>query len=104
MKKLMGKMFGVLLTVAILMSLIPATVVSAESTGMVKKLGRFDVFLDGDSIDLCEQGTSVFIALYPDSGAEGCLATGGSQSVTISKNGSNVEVVLGGRSDPIVIT
>ena len=104
MKKLMGKMFGVLLTVAILMSLIPATVVSAESTGMVKKLGRFDVFLDGDSIDLCEQGTSVFIAMYPDSGAEGSIATGGSQSVTISKNGSNVEVVLGGNSDPIVFT
>lgn len=104
MKKLMGKMFGVLLTVAILMSLIPATVVSAESTGMVKKLGRFDVFLDGDSIVLCEQGTSVFIAMYPDSEAEGSLATGGSQSVTISENGSNVEVVLGGNSDPIVIT
>ena len=104
MKKLMGKMFGVLLTVAILMSLIPATVVSAESTGMVKKLGRFDVFLDGDSIVLCEQGTSVFIALYPDSGEAGSLATGGSQSVTISKNGSNVEVVLGGNSAPIVIT
>ena len=104
MKKLMGKMFGVLLTVAILMSLIPATVVSAESTGMVKSLDRFDVFLNGDSIVLCEQGTSVFIALYPDSGVAGCLATGGSQSVTISKNGSNVEVVLGGNSAPIVIT
>ena len=104
MKKLMGKMFGVLLTVAILMSLIPATVVSAESTGMVKSLSRFRVFLNGDSIDLCEQGTSVFIALYPDSGEAGCLATGGSQSVTISENGSNVEVVLGGNSDPIVIT
>ena len=104
MKRFLGKMFGVLLTVAILMSLIPATVVSAESTGMVKSLSRFRVFLNGDIIDLSEPGTSVFIAMYPDSGAEGYLVTGGSQSVTISKNGSNVEVVLGGNSDPIVIT
>lgn len=104
MKKLMGKMFGVLLTVAILMSLIPATVVSAESTGMEKSLSRFRVFLDGDIIGLSESGTSVFIAMYPDSEAEGYLVTGGSQSVTISENGSNVEVVLGGNSAPIVIT
>lgn len=104
MKKLMGKMFGVLLTVAILMSLIPATVVSAESTGMEKSLSRFRVFLNGDIIGLSESGTSVFIAMYPDSEAEGFLVTGGSQSVTISENGSNVEVVLGGNSDPIVIT
>lgn len=104
MKKLMGKMFGVLLTVAILMSLIPATVVSAESTGMEKSLSRFRVFLNGDIIGLSESGTSVFIAMYPDSEAEGYLVTGGSQSVTISENGSNVEVVLGGNSDPIVIT
>ena len=104
MKRFLGKMFGVLLTVAILMSLIPATVVSAESTGMVKSLSRFRVFLNGDSIGLSEPGTSVFIAMYPDSGAEGFLVTGGSQSVTISENGSNVEVVLGGNSDSIVIT
>ena len=104
MKKLMGKMFGVLLTVAILMSLVPATVVSAESTGMEKSLSRFRVFLDGDIIGLSESGTSVFIAMYPDSEAEGYLVTGGSQSVTISENGSNVEVVLGGNSAPIVIT
>ena len=104
MKRFMGKMFGVLLTVAILMSLIPATVVSAESTGMVKELGRFTVFLDGDIIDLCEEGSTVFIDMYPDSGAEEFLATGGAQSITISENGDHVEVVFGGNSKPIVIT
>lgn len=105
MKKLMGKMFGVLLTVAILMSLIPATVVSAESTGMVKKLGRFDVFLDGDIIGLCEEGTSVFIDIDPDGVRDGdFLATGGAQSITISKGEKDyAEVVLGGNSKPIVL-
>ena len=108
MKRLMGKMFGVLLTVAILMSLIPATVVSAESTGMVKSLDRFDVFLDGDSIGLCKDGNTVYIDRYPDtedSKKDSYLATGGAQSITISKNGEGpVEVVLGGNSDTIEIT
>ncbi len=118
MKRFLGKMFGVLLTVAILMSLIPATVVSAESTGMVKSLSRFRVFLNGDIIDLSEPGNSVFIAMYPtyvidnkntdeselDPTKLGFLATGGPQSITISENQGNVEVVLGGNSDPIVIT
>ena len=78
--------------------------VSAESTGMVKELGRFTVFLDGDIIDLCEEGSTVFIDMYPDSGAEEFLATGGAQSITISENGDHVEVVFGGNSKPIVIT
>ncbi|MCR5328234.1 MAG: hypothetical protein K6E12_05250 [Saccharofermentans sp.] len=105
MKKLMGKMFGVLLTVAILMSLIPATVISAESTGMVKSLSRFDVFLDGDIIGLCEEGTSVFIDLDPDGVGDGdFLATGGAQSLTISKGEKGyAEVVFGGNSKPIVL-
>lgn len=105
MKRFLGKMFGVLLTVAILMSLIPATVVSAESTGMVKKLSRFDVFLDGDIIGLCEEGTSVFIDIDPDGVRDGdFLATGGAQSITISKDEEGyAEVVLGGNSKPIVL-
>ena len=105
MKRFLGKMFGVLLTVAILMSLIPATVVSAESTGMVKKLSRFDVFLDGDIIGLCEEGTSVFIDIDPDGVRDGnFLATGGAQSITISKDAEGyAEVVLGGNSKPIVL-
>ena len=106
MKRFLGKMFGVLLSVAILMSLIPATVVSAESTGMVKSLDRFRVFLDGDSIGLCEDGATVFIDRYPDSTlGTSFLATGGDQSITISKNNEgHAEVVLGVKSDPIVIT
>ena len=105
MKRFLGKMFGVLLTVAILMSLIPATVVSAESTGMVKSLSRFDVFLDGDIIGLCEEGTSVFIDIDPDGVRDGnFLATGGAQSITISKDEEGyAEVVLGGNSKPIVL-
>ena len=105
MKRFLGKMFGVLLTVAILMSLIPATVVSAESTGMVKKLSRFDVFLDGDIIGLCEEGTSVFIDIDPDGVRDGnFLATGGAQSITIGKDEEGyAEVVLGGNSKPIVL-
>ena len=105
MKRLLGKMFGVLLSVAILMSLIPATVVSAESTGMVKSLDRFDVFLDGDSIGLCKDGDTVRIAMDPDGVRDGgFIATGGAQSITISKNEEGyAEVVLGGNSQPIVI-
>ena len=104
LKNLMGKMFGVLLIVAMLMSFIPASGVSADSAGMIKRLGRFTIFLDGDIIDLCEQGSSVFIAMHPDSGEGDFLATGGAQGIDISKNGSNVEVVLGGNSNPIVLT
>ncbi|MBQ1292993.1 MAG: hypothetical protein IIY21_03065, partial [Clostridiales bacterium] len=105
MKRFLGKMFGVLLSVAILMSLIPATVVSAESTGMVKSLSRFRVFLDGDIIGLCEEGTSVFIDIDPDGVRDGdFLATGGAQSITISKGEEDyAEVVLGGNSKPIVL-
>ena len=105
MKRFLGKMFGVLLTVAILMSLIPATVVSAESTDMVKSLSRFDVFLDGDIIGLCEEGTSVLIDIDPDGVRDGdFLATGGAQSITISKGEKDyAEVVLGGNSKPIVL-
>ena len=105
MKRFLGKMFGVLLTVAILMSLIPATVVSAESTGMVKSLSRFRVFLNGDIIGLCEEGTSVFIDIDPDGVRDGdFLATGGAQSITISKGEEDyAEVVLGGNSKPIVL-
>lgn len=103
MKRLMGKMFGVLLTVAMMMSLIPATGVSAESESIVKSLGRFTVFLDGEKIDLGSDGTS-FISRYPDSEKGGFLATGGAQSITISKNEEGyVEVVLG-NNQPIVIT
>lgn len=105
MKRFLGKMFGVLLTVAILMSLVPATVVSAESTGMVKSLSRFRVFLNGDIIGLCEQGSSVFIDLDPDGVGDGdFLATGGAQSITISKGEKGyAEVVFGGNSKPIVL-
>ena len=105
MKRFLGKMFGVLLTVAILMSLVPATVVSAESTGMVKSLSRFRVFLNGDIIGLCEEGTSVFIDIDPDGVRDGdFLATGGAQSITISKGEEDyAEVVLGGNSKPIVL-
>ena len=110
MKRFLGKMFGVLLTVAILMSLIPATVVSAESTGMVKSLSRFRVFLDGDIIGLSEPGATVFIDRYPDTTdttdttKNSYLATGGAQSITISKNEEGyAEVVLGGNSEPIVL-
>ena len=105
MKRFVGKMFGVLLSVAILMSLIPATVVSAESTGMEKSLSRFRVFLNGDIIGLCEQGSSVFIDLDPDGVGDGdFLATGGAQSITISKGEEGyAEVVFGGNSKPILL-
>ena len=105
MKRFLGKMFGVLLSVAILMSLIPATVVSAESTGMEKSLSRFRVFLNGDIIGLCEQGSSVFIDLDPDGVGDGdFLATGGAQSITISKGEEGyAEVVFGGNSKPILL-
>lgn len=103
MKRLMGKMFGVLLTVAMMMSLIPATGVSAESESIVKSLGRFTVFLDGEKIDLGTDTTSC-IAIYPDSETEGYYTTSGIHSITISKNEGNVEVMLGGCKDSIVIT
>ena len=105
MKRFLGKMFGVLLSIAILMSLIPATVVSAESTGTEKSLSRFRVFLNGDIIGLCEQGSSVFIDLDPDGVGDGdFLATGGAQSITISKGEEGyAEVVFGGNSKPILL-